>query len=288
MNNSFIEFKEDEMKNILTITLLLFFAGSLYADTFSIGGKELDVPSPKGFSRITQQMDAVYRLSLQMSDPVNDQLACYISESDIPVAMVGKIPSLERYCILKVNKELKEMLVGSKDFAELKSITKQQNKDIFKSVESQLPALMEKLSKGISKEFDVDLALQVSQAIPLDPHYETDNIFSYSIYANCGASVKGSKEKKVLSATATFINVSGKILFLYCYGSQNDLEWTRDASKAWTDMIIDSNPGAQLFSLGGRGMDWGKIFAKATVSAVSMGLLAVILVACLRFKKRKD
>jgi len=187
-----------------------------------------------------------------MADPVNDQLAYYIAESDIPVAMSGEIPSLERYYILKVNKKLKDMVVGFKDFAELKSITKRQNKEILKSVESQIPGLMEKTSKGISKEFDVNFALQLSQMIPLDPHYETDNAFAYSMYINYGASVEGSKEDFIVSATATSANVAGKILFLYCYGPQKDLEWTRNASKAWAGMVMDSNSQPPSRSSGSR------------------------------------
>ena len=170
------------MKKTLTIVLLIFITGSAYAETISVGGKELVIPFPQGFSRVTQQMDAVYRVSLQMVDPKNDQLAYYISNSDIPSAMTGELPSLERTFLLKINKQLKNMVVGSKDFAELKSMTKRQNKEIFESVKSQIPGLMKGTSEGISKEFDVDIALQISQVIPLDPHYEADNALAYSMY----------------------------------------------------------------------------------------------------------
>ncbi len=111
------------MKTVISSLLLLFIAGFANAEIFSVGGKDLEIPSPKGFALVTQEMDAVYRLSLQMADPLNDQLAYYIAESDVPVAMSGEIPSLEHYYILKVNKKLKNMVVSSKDFAELKSIT---------------------------------------------------------------------------------------------------------------------------------------------------------------------
>ena len=131
--------------------LLLFFLGSVYADTFYVGGKKLKIPSPQGFTRVTPQMDAVYRLSQELADPVNDQLAFYIQESEIPAAMSGEIPSLEHYYILKVNKKLKGVVVGSKDFAELKNITKRQNRESLKSVETEVLSLMEKASKGIAK-----------------------------------------------------------------------------------------------------------------------------------------
>jgi hypothetical protein len=275
------------MNNILSIILLLFLTGTVCADTFYVGGKELEIPPPQGFSRVTQQMDAVYRLSLQMADPVNDQLAYYIAESDIPVAMSGEIPPLERYYILKVNQKLKDRVVGSKDFAELKSITKRQNKEILKSVESQIPGLLEKTSKGISKEFDVNFALRLSQVVPLDSHYETDNTFSYSMYINYGASTERSKEAFIISATATFVNIAGKILFLYCYGPQKDLEWTRDASKAWTSMVMASNSQPPSRSSGSLSMDWNKVFEKGIIGAIAGGLIALIFGVFSRLKKKK-
>lgn len=275
------------MKKTLTTILLIFIAGSAYAETFSVGGKELVIPSPQGFSRVTQQMDAVYRMSLQMVDPKNDQLAYYISDSDIPSAMAGELPSLDRTFLLKVNKQLKNMVVGSKDFAELKSMTKRQNKEIFESVKSQIPGLMKGASEGISKEFDVDFALQISQMIPLDPHYEAGNALAYSMYINYGVSAEGIKEELIVSATTTFVNVSGKVLFLYCYGPQDELEWTRSASISWAEKVMVSNTQPPARSSGGRGMDWNKVFEKGIVGAITGGLIALIFGVLSIFKKRK-
>jgi hypothetical protein len=210
------------VKSIISSILILFFAELVNAGTFSVGGKDLEIPSPNGFSIVTQEMGAVYRLALQMVDPMNDQLAYYIDKSDVPVAVSGEMPSLERYFILKVNKKLKNMVIGSKDFSELMSVTKRQNREILRSVEKQMPGLMEKTSKGISKEFDLDFALRLSQMVPLDPHYETDNAFAYSMYINFGTTVEGLKEDFIVSATATFVNVAGKILFLTAMGRKKN------------------------------------------------------------------
>jgi hypothetical protein len=275
------------MKKTLATILLIFIAGSAYAETFSIGGKELVIPTPQGFSRVTQEMDAVYRMSLQIIDPENDQLAYYISDSDIPTAMSGELPSLERTFLLKVNKQLKNMVVGSKDFIELKNTVKRQNKEIFESVKSQIPGLMKGASEGISEEFDVNFALQISQMIPLEPHYETDNALAYSMYINYGVSAEGTKEELIVSATATIVNISGKVLFLYCYGPQGELEWTRSASKSWAEDVMGSNTQPPAHSSGGRGMDWNKVVEKGIVGAITGGLIALIFGVLSIFKKKK-
>ena len=197
------------MKRTLVAIILVFIAGIAYADSFNIGGKDVVIPSPSGFSIITQEMNAVYRLSLQMADSKNDQLAYYISDSGIPMAMNGELPPLERTLLLKVNKQLKNMVIGSKDFAELKNATKLQNKELFESVKTQIQGLMKDASEGISKEFDVNFAMQISQMIPFEPHYEADNALSYSMYINYGVTKEGATEDLIVSATFTIVNVAG-------------------------------------------------------------------------------
>ena len=108
------------MIKTLVVFWLVSITGLAYADVFNIEGKKINIPAPQGFSIVTQQMDAVYRMSIKINDPGNDQLAYYISDSEIQTAMEGKLPTLERYFILKVNKELKNMIIGTKEFEELK------------------------------------------------------------------------------------------------------------------------------------------------------------------------
>lgn len=229
------------MKIIWNCLLFIVLFVSVNAKPFTIAEKTIEIPSPKGFAIVTPQMGDLNRFSLQLVDPANDQLAYYITESDVPAAISGKTPSLDRYCVLKVSKRLKTMVLDLNDFTKIKNAVKQQNKQILKSIEAKIPSLMEQTNKGVSKEFGVDFAIKVSQMVPLDMHHATDNTFAYSMYLNYGVAAENYKEDFIVSATATVINISGKILFLNCYGTQEDLEWTRSASKAWAKMIIENN-----------------------------------------------
>ncbi len=269
------------------LLILLTLSTSLFADSFDIGGKEITIPTPDGYVRVTKEMDAVHRLSMQMSDPWNELLAYYINESDAATAREGNLPPIERRFMLKVSKELKGMLVGSRDFAELKSMTKRQNKEIWESLKSQMPGLLDKASKGIGKEFDMSLAFEISEMVPLDPHYEADNALSYSWYANYGVSAEGVKEEFVVAATTTFVNASGKVLFLYCYAPQGDLEWTRDASRAWAERVMGGNAQPPTQSSGGRGINWRKVMEKSVGGAIAGGLIALVLGALSIFKRKK-
>lgn len=111
---------------------------------------------------------------------------------------------------------------------------------------------------------------------------------AYSMFINSGASVEGEKEDLIVSATATFVNVAGKILFLYCYGPKEDLEWTRSASKAWAGMVMVGNSQPPPRTSGSRRMDWNKVFEKAIVGVIAGGLIALIFGVISKLKKKKE
>lgn len=256
------------------------------ANSFTINESEITVPAPKGFVPITDDMTAVKRIVESMADPVNDTLAYYISESEVPTAMAGDVPSLERTFILKVNKQLRSMTMGKNDFSQLKEMAVNQNQQILEEVKSQMPEHMKNMSQGFSREFDVDFALNLSQMIPLEPHYQSENALAYSMYINYGVTANNESEDVIVAATATFLNTSGVVLFLYSYASQDDLEWTRNASKDWAESVISSNSQPPAKSPG-RGIDWDKVMEKGLVGAVVGGLFALLAGAASLFKRKK-
>jgi len=278
------------MKEILLAIFLVFFVVSSYAGIFNIGGKDIVITSPEGYSRVTKQMDAVYRLGMQMKDSKNDILAYYISDSKIPTAMAGEVPVLKQYFLIKVNKKLKNMVVSSKDFAEFKDINIRKIKEKLESIKKQIPYSMKEVSDGVSKEFNIDYAMDISQVVPFEPHYETENAIAYSMYINYGVSTEGVNKKIILSATTVILNVSGKVLYLYCYAPKKELKWTRTASKLWAEKVIDNNTQPPAQSSGGS-VNGNEAIFKGIVGAVvggSLVLMSVVLSIFLSiFKKRK-
>lgn len=271
-------------KYSISVSLFSILAVSTaLADTFTFNGKEITVPVPEGFVRITDEMTGVSKLVEHMADPMNDTLAYYIAEADVPVAMTGEIPDLDRTFLLKVNKQLRNQVVGKDDFSQIKEMAKTQNQVILENVKAQLPDLMQDMSQGVSQEFDVDFALNISQMVPFEPHYEAENAMAYSMYVNIGVTEGDETEERVISATSTFLNASGVVLFLYGYAPQADLEWTRDASMSWAESVMASNSQPPAKSLGGRGFDWMRVMEMAVMGGITGGL-AVLVIA---FSKRK-
>lgn len=95
------------MKRTVIICAVILNTINAYTETFNIGGTDVVIPPPEGFTIVTQEMDAVYRLNLRMEDPHNDQLAYYISDLDVPAAINGEMPSLEKHLLSMLINKLK-------------------------------------------------------------------------------------------------------------------------------------------------------------------------------------
>lgn len=272
------------MKRNIAITLLLLNSLSLSAaDTFTINGQEIIVPVPRGFARVTEDMAALKPLNAQTAnaDPYNDTLAYYIKESKVPTAMAGDMPDLEKYFVLKVNKEMRNMTIGKDIFSQFKSVLKSQNQQTFQDIKAQIPEMMNNFSQGVSQDYNIDFAMNISQVVPLETHYEAENAMAYSMFVNYGSSTGGEKIEEIISATSTFLNTSGTVLFLFAYGPKGELEWTRSASMAWAESVMASNSKPPSKSPG-RGLDW----ANASGGAIVGGLLALIASAVAIFRRK--
>jgi hypothetical protein len=265
------------MKRNIAITLLLLNSFLLLAaDVFTINGREIIVPVPRGFARVTEDMPAAMGIAQQQADAdsYNDTLAYYIKESEVPTAMEGYIPDMEKSFILKVNKEMRNMTIGKDSFSQFKSMTKKHNRQVFENIKAQIPEVMNNFSQGVSQEFNIDFAISVSQVVPLETHYEAENAMALSMFVNYGSSAGDEKIEEIISATSTFLNASGAVLFLYAYGPRDELEWTRSASKAWAESVMASN-SKPLSKTPGQGLDW----TNASVGVIVGGLIALIATA---------
>jgi hypothetical protein len=266
---------------------LVHISGKAFAENFNVGGKQLIIPSPQGYVPVTEKMGWLYRYNLQKVDPMNDQLAFYISTVDAQSITAGKTQRIERFFLLNVNKSYKELLIDSKEFGEIKAEVKKKNKNTQKSALSIMFDPIDKMNKGVSKEFNVDFKMEIPELNALDPHSETDRALAYSLYRNTSFMVESEKRTSKESLTVTFLNVSGKLFYLYCWGPHDDLEWTRTASKIWANRIIASNPPPPQHSEGISKIDWRKIGAKV-IAAMFLTGIASIIVALSRMMRKKN
>jgi len=151
----------------LVLTPLLI-ASTGWSNTISVGGTQLVIPDPPGFAAVTAQMPTVYRLRQQQVAPGNEQFICFIPELDIPNAMKDGLPRSARWFSVQTPKETVGISFSKTNFSELTQVLRTQIDELCGQVEKEAPGLLERVNKGLTKEFGVDLG-SVSQMVPLTP-----------------------------------------------------------------------------------------------------------------------
>jgi hypothetical protein len=224
--------------NNILLCLIVLTGTLLHAEIISIGGADINLPTPEGYGLVTEDMPAMYTISNQLGDSDRELIAYYINAEDIPAAKKNELPGLDRVFILTINKKLVNATLDAKEFNRQKNDIKKNNLQSIKELEKQLGEQQTKMD-----EIDPEFALQVSGLVPYDAHYETDRSMAWSMFVNYGFNNENtsSYEEDVVSITTTILNIQGKALYMYCYGTKDDLEWTREASKNWTKEVLTLN-----------------------------------------------
>ena len=239
------QFVNDLAIKVMAATLA-FFLGVLSseADTFTINGRKITIPVPEGFARVTEEMSLVMALVQQVdtADTSNETLAYYIEKTDVPAALAGEAPDLDRTLNLAIIKELKNVTVGKSYFSKFKTVVKRENEKIHKdTVAQRAPELTKQFSEGVSKDFNVDFSVGISAMVPLAPHHETENAISSSTYISDSGSVNGETSASTAVNTQTLVNIGGTVLTLNCDAPRPEVEWSREASMKWLESVLASN-----------------------------------------------
>lgn len=265
------------------VICILLLSLICWSSEINVGGVIIDVPNPDGYSPVTSNMTLLNEIQKQFIAPTNEEFLSFIPISDVPAVLKNEIPDFPRRFTVQTAKNIINLSVTSSNFSELKEVIKTQNTDIIKEAEAQFPELMDRVNDGIKEEFDVDLALSISQMIPLPVHDESERTLSYSSYVKYDmVDELGNPAPFVSVVTATFVHIKGKILFLYSYAEESDVEWSRNASKQWAEDLIRLNPltNQDTFSENApsviTGIDWGNVLLKA-IAGAAIGLFIGLL-----------
>lgn len=229
---------------IIPAMILLIMPLVVAANTISVGGQSVKVPAPSGYAPVTSGMSELYELDKMLVAPTNEKFITFIPEELIPAALQGEVSEFARGFSVQTTKIIASRAVTNTDFREFKDKFRTENDQIIKKVEGQLPGIMGKINEDISGKYDVNLALSLSRFFPLPVHDESERSLAYSMFLKHNMNDEHGRPVTFVSVvTITLVHVNGRLLFLYSSGDENDLEWTRRASKEWVTRLISDNPG---------------------------------------------
>jgi hypothetical protein len=213
-----------------------------------------------------------------------------ITANDAEALLRGQDIELERYINVESENGISATSVSSAQFTDFRSILQSQIDNMYATVEKQLPELVSKGNHELSEEFDADLAVELGGLVPLPIHLDTDNAMANSMFMTVGATIDGKDvDADIVAATTLFLHVKDKVLFLYVYGQESELEWTRQAAERWATDILAANPSSAAEQRAVErsdsiGIDWSQVLEKALIGALVGGAIGLFSFV---FRKRK-
>lgn len=272
------------MVMVRSLALLVAFVPMVaFATPIEVGVVTVEIPPPPGFARVIPEMTEVSELQQHFVPPTNVQFAAFIPEADVPEALAGEVPLMRRRFTVQTARDLVSKPVTPSDFMQVKRVFSSNNEQMFDELRSKVPDLMSQASKGVSEQFDTQFVIDVGGLVPLPPHHEDRHSVSMSMFArNEFSDGDGDVWVDVIAATMTLLHVKDRVLFVYAYGAQDDLDWSREASRAFADAIVAANAGdmgsraSSHVPRSSRGIDWDKVVSRGVGGATLALLVALI------------
>ena len=264
-------------------------AGAVEID---VGNRRVNVPLPDGYVELAPEMSPYYETMKAYIAPTNIRYLTLITTSDAEAILRGEVGDLKRYMNIESEKGVIATSVSSATYDELRRVLRTQLDDLVAKANEQMPGIIEKGNAAVSEAFDTNIAVDLGGMVPLPIHLDSANTLAYSMYLTVGVSTNGEKiSNGVIAATVLALHVKDKVLFLYIYGPDTDIDWTREFASIWAAEIVAANPLSVEEKLAveqprSRQTNWDKVLKKAAVGAL-IGGVAGILGFLLRRRKKE-
>ena len=269
---------------IITLFLLAFVASPLLAaDTpITIGDTALTIPPPPGLAPVTPDMTRLNAILELYVVPQNQRFISFIPVESMSAIKRGQAASMARSASLQAARTVLNRTFTTADFAQLKDAIRKQNAEFAKKAVDQVSGLMNQANKQMESQFNAKPGLSLNGMVPLPPHDETERSLAYSMKVSLTAKdANGQPVQNDGCVTVTFVFTRAKLFLLYVNGAKDDLEWTRQTAKTWTDAILAANPStaaevAKEASGPGAFLNWGSVSRSAVIGGCVVGLIGLI------------
>lgn len=217
---------------------------SFQIDKIKVGNSNIELPFPSGFVKVDDSMGNLLETAKKLCPEINTLLAYYISQEDYASYLVDENHVCEKYILVEVYKELKDVNVGAKDYKQFLKKHKEEYVDNFKL---KIDDTEIKASENLSK-IDERIKMQDFEMEPFGICYESKYSLSYGILSKYQFSVDNSNsENYVVAALSTVTRIDNKPIFLFLYKTyhkSDDIQSLKALNTIWIEEIEKSqNPG---------------------------------------------
>jgi len=237
-------------------------------ETVSIGNQSLSIPLPAPFVRVDGLSKLVDQAMASMLPPSNRSLMMIATPADAARIKAGTPGDMPRFMSVQTLREAESQTISLREFKEISEELEKQ----FSAGGSGMQTAQSQINQQL-KNNNLGVDLKLGETRSLGIYEKSPQAFQFGLMMK--AQIGGGAPETIV-ASASVLNVKGKILYLYVYAdfhSQADTDWSRTTLKAWTDSILAANPG----EVPAGGFDWNSVFGKGLIGALVGGFVALLV-----------
>jgi hypothetical protein len=261
--------------------VLAFVAAESRADSFAFGSRQLEIPAPSGFVRVTPAAPQFHDVMAQYIGQGNRLVETWAPAEEVAALARGEPVALARYFQLQVLRDIDGRPVDAAEFRSSMSAMERQVEQTVKGLRDKVAAQVAQGNEALQAHTGSDVSLDIGEPEYLGVFAREPWALFVATLADvtvAGAST-ASSTTRVANGSAVVL-ADHQVLFLYAYADYDDaddLAWVKDSVRAWAADVRAGNPDdPAVAAQARRGFDTGGVGRAALIGAIIGGLVAVV------------
>ena len=229
------------IKKIGLFIVLLGLTSFTAAKEVTIGDVTINLPLQEGFVELPETH--FYTEFMQDFTPqTNELLVIQAPKNELTQSLEMKAEQFSKSIVVQTFKGTKYRQVSKEEFGQVKDFMKQNFQQISETLRQRINNEMDASSSKVSNKYDVDVALSITDMVPLEIFAETENHYGSTYLMKSSVAVDGeaADNDNILMAINVML-VKGKIIYLYVYSADESEDGNKvllKLSKKVADSIL--------------------------------------------------
>lgn len=212
----------------------------------NVGRTLLQLPLPPGFVDPAKPLPPMRQLGERMTPPSNRLLAIFIADDDLARAQAGQPPQMARYFMAQTLRQTEDSPITEAEFQGVRQLLRQQYQSLLTQIAAQAQGHLDNAARDIGRDAGVDaLSLKMGELKGLEVFDDQATSISLLAATKYAVQVSGQTQEIPMAMGITTATLRGKLVYFYAYAVYRgpaDLDWVREATRAWLPRAQASNP----------------------------------------------
>ena len=212
--------------------------------SLQIGGTNIRVPTPQGFTETSRRSQELWNLALAYSAGDARIIGHFVTDKDFADFEKGKTVTFKEFLLVQTPRRAESLTVTQAQFDKLRSGTVALQGDLAKRIEPRLATEIDKVSKAVSSTEGVDLKVRIGEIVPVSVDRNDPSVLTYTVLSQVGASDGKTNIDQTMVVTTAYCFVSGKVVMLTAYRhfrTPRDLQSSRTLVSSWASGLLSAN-----------------------------------------------